>query len=686
MSTFAITYIQPGEGCPPFRVDFRDFVRRSAVAQAPSSRVKSIVVPIFKFLRCFFFALMQASRTVLGMLGTSFTYTVLGYYGGYRINPPESFALMVLKIAIWVLQTGWCLASTTGRLVIEKMDTKVTSGRLSQYQSDQINREHIRTKELALDVSEVPVEITVESLSEMLSHINFDEVARPGFMSSSSRNESGRIFTPEELRTYLNIFIDHVKNRVPFLGTPPAHDVPRLLEYYKQIEDCVRLSIQKVNKDLQKFREEHPEDPNTYEGALKQTYHELLQAQARVPLDLAIAGAHCGGRYMGEATSMYSSLYGQSAIEGTLEDEIIEVLGRKRMDIAQQHIATFFSNNTHAYAGYMASLGSVLALPGTKNIVEHISPLEEKQQYIDCFFGKPTERQGIETYSVSTIIQTIQAHVRKSSTFREKIVNWIRDQSTNWNSEKYDALKEQYTRRVQEALAAPTVADPNQVEAVRAFHEVATLVMATCPNLEAIHAAEGDWDNFKEQIFATQQAKDWLRPQCVGLNPLQMHVKKQAMIDACSSAIIGDIAAFKASLINGQSPNADAQEDSPLMNGIKAHCVIDAKVKSIMGLYVKRDEEGGIDFDLSMHPPAEETLRRLVKGEAGLEVIQDHLELARSNEFLEKFISIFNEETILERVADDGTVVPEITRVTGLSGEIMEWLLVSNEILVSQAD
>lgn len=696
MSSFAITYIQPAEGCPPFSVDFKDFSGRGlAPAPAPAarpSRVKSIVLPVFAFLRCFFSAFVQASRVTfsLSSLSTTFKYTVLGYYGEYRIRLPESFVLTVLKVATWGLQTVWCLASTTGRLFIEKRDARTKQDRLSQYQSDQINIEHIRTKELALDVSGVPAEITVDSLSDMLNDINFADEAGLGFMSAGSRTESRRVFTPEELSTNLNTFIHHVKNRVPFLGTPPAHDVLRLLEFYKQIEDCVRLSIQKVNGDLQKFREENPENPATYEGALKQTYHELLQAKARVVLDLAIAGAHCGGRYMGEATSMYSNLCGEGGVDGTLEDELIEVLGRKRMDIAQQHIATFLGSNTHDYAAYMADLGGVLALPGTKNIVEHLNNLEDKQQYIDFFFGGiPSDRRGIDTYSVSTIIETIQAHVRKSSAFRDKITNWIRDQSTGWNSEKYDALKEQYARRVQEVLADPIDADPEQMERIRAFHEVATLVMTTCPDLEAIHAAEGDWDNFKEQIFATQQAKDWLRAQCTGLNALQIHAKKKAMMDACSPVMIGDLAAFKASLVNRPQPGADGVEDhdrNVLMNGIKANCVIDARVKRVMDLYAVRDEDGDIDPELSMSPPAEETLWRLVKGEVGIEVIRDHLEFVRSNEFLERFIRIFNEETIPEGVAVDGSVIPEINRVTGLSREVMEWLLVSNKILLSQAE
>ena len=108
----------------------------------------------------------------------------------------------------------------------------------------------------------------------------------------------------------------------------------------------MRLSIHKANCDLESFRQAHPEDPSTYQGADKQTYTDLLQAKARVALDLAIAGNHCGARFMGDAMSVYHNLYGANSLDGNLEEEIIELLAKKRYNIAQQHIQTF-SEATH---------------------------------------------------------------------------------------------------------------------------------------------------------------------------------------------------------------------------------------------------------------------------------------------------------------------------------------------------
>lgn len=340
MST-VITYIQGAEGCPSFQVDFNRFVRGRE--RAPSSnRVIRAVVPIFKAIRCLVFSFAQASCLTCKQLGTSFRVIVWEHdiYLGNMV--PSSLSMILLRTAVWVADVIRAVVMTTRRLYTEKMGGQQKQERLSFFQNDQINQQHMRTKELALDASKVSSAIRVDNLLAMLNEINFDVPHEPGYMPPGSRNESGRVFTRDELRAHLNTFIHNVNNRIPFLGTPPAHDLNGLQQFYQHIEDAVRLSIHKVNEDVQAFRELHPEDPATYVGATKQAYDELLHAQARIPLDLAIAGAHCGGRYMGEATTIYSNLFGGAGLDGSLEEEIIELLAKKRHHIAQQHIETFF--------------------------------------------------------------------------------------------------------------------------------------------------------------------------------------------------------------------------------------------------------------------------------------------------------------------------------------------------------
>lgn len=654
MTSYAITYIPPGEGCPSFTVNFRDFVQHETRAVASNSnKVKEAVSPIFKFFKCFFTSLAEASYSSLSMLGTSFKFTVLGYYGnGYR--PPESIMLLVFKIIVWVVEVAWCILSTTGRLLVEKMENTKRQG-LSVYLSPEINVDHIRTKELSLDVSRVPADVQVDQLAAMLNEVNFEDHHAPGFMGQGARTEGRTVFTRQQLSRNLATFIHHVKNRTPFMGTPPGYDIPRLMAFYQQIEDSVRLSIHKVNEDLRLFRNANPGDPSSYQGIIQQTYHELLQARARVPLDLAIAGTHCGARYMGEATSVHSALYREGQVDGTLEDELIEVLARNRKEVAQQQIQQHLGNDTHAYASYMFYLGKLLAIPGTKNIVEHLRSLPNKQELIDCFF---------KAYTPDTMIETIQQHVRKSAAFREKIVNWLKNQATNWNQEKYNALHIHYAQHIQRILNAAEEIDAKQIDHINLFRTVATHVMATCSDPQAILTASGDdWEDFMREIFATPEAKQWMNNIYFNhLDPADPSTKIrkaqaiQAIQNACSKEVLGThLSLFRDSIQKNISFDFGLLKDNLALH---------QKVHAMTAVFSGGDE--------GMQPPAEETLKRIISGAVSLEaVLKDHLERARSDEFLQKLAPPFKYD-------DNG-------QTQGMSKKMMEWLLVSHHILISQA-
>ena len=118
------------------------------------------------------------------------------------------------------------------------MELKNKQERLSLFQSDQIDLTHMRTKDLALDASGVPSNITVGSLLEILNSINFDDPNLPGYMPPSSRSEYyGSNYSKAQLVEYINRFIFNVNYRVPFLGTPVAG--PRLFEFYHQMNDAL---------------------------------------------------------------------------------------------------------------------------------------------------------------------------------------------------------------------------------------------------------------------------------------------------------------------------------------------------------------------------------------------------------------------------------------------------------------
>ncbi|MEK7340260.1 MAG: hypothetical protein AABZ92_06075, partial [Verrucomicrobiota bacterium] len=289
-------------------------------------KVQACTQRSFLLVGIFFVSSKDALFGTLGSAGISFKYTVLGYYGSWsRICFPENAHLIVFKIVFWVASMGWGIIATTSRLFSERTSPG-HSLFLKQFASDEINVDHIKTEESSLDASNVPEGITVDTLRGLFHKINFDNENAPGYMAEGTRREITRVLSKEELENQLNTFIHRVNTREAFLGTPPGHDVPRLMDFYQQIEDAVRLSIDKVVKDVTEFETQNGTNISSFSVEQKRTYNNLLETRARLVLDLAIAGAHCGARYMGEAMEAYYSIYNKEGIpnDKDLQGTLIE--------------------------------------------------------------------------------------------------------------------------------------------------------------------------------------------------------------------------------------------------------------------------------------------------------------------------------------------------------------------------
>jgi hypothetical protein len=172
-----ITFIQ----YPLYRIDFRQFcTRKIEVENLPFHRkIQKVGI---KLIQCFGLALKEAAYKTFSYSLISFEHIVLGYYGSIKHFhfSVEDIYLMAFRIVFWVAEIFWCLTTTTKRLFSEKFIGETSS--LASY-SDEINTNHIKTKELVLDVSLVPSSIQVETLMDFFKKINFDNPHQPGHMS-----------------------------------------------------------------------------------------------------------------------------------------------------------------------------------------------------------------------------------------------------------------------------------------------------------------------------------------------------------------------------------------------------------------------------------------------------------------------------------------------------------------------
>jgi len=620
MAATTIRFIQE----PPYEVDFGRYRKNQPVQEAASvlERVKRAVASPFDLVKVVFVSVASAARVTLGSAGTSFKYIVLGYYEHLEHwDPPGDMYLVVFKVMFWIGAMGWSFVMTTARLLYKQTHSEADLRNfLAFFAGNEIDLSHMEIKELEIDVREVPAGVTVNGLLQMFDQINFDRPQDPGYIAPLSRREGNTQYTVEELKTGLQTFIDHVNRRVPFLGTPPAYDVPRLFAFYQQVENAVRFSIHKSDQDLAAFRGRNGNGP--YAGAILQEYKNLLEDSARIPLMLAIAGKHCGARYMGEAMELYDAAQGE-VTKGTLEDALRGILVAKRKEIARAHIQMHLGSDTHHYTNYMSNLGKMLGIPGSANVIEHLVHGLDRTRFVKLFFKE---------YTVDCILEAVQTKLKakKSQVFREKIFDWLKTQPGNWQPAGVLSLDEMMTRA--NVVLADSLLVPN--ESLQNLQGLIT-------NLKQPFPSHADWDEFLVELFVS--GREWLSSKYSSIETRRRaeddiralfsnEQLRQELIIKTKEAIAGN----KQLVAEHFSPRLlELQKVSKL-------CV------AITGL----------------NP---DTAMRVVKGKKPL---QQALEEQRAQFQGDQFLGSLNLEGIAQH---------------GLSKEMLEWLLVSHDILLTQA-
>lgn len=622
---------------PPYSVDFRKF--RKEIQTVPlDTKIISIARRCLKQIEYFSKALASASYLTVSNMGVSFKHIVLNYYGSSdNFIFSSDIYFLVVKVCFWLLAVGWCTAATTARLYLEKNQVGFTPGgidrRIASGVHAGIDPAHIKTSKLTLNAADVPKEVKVDDLVQVYDAINFSNRGELGYMSPSSRKEGTNTYEVQELRESLQTFIQKVKKREAFLGTPPAWDTPRLMAFYQQIEDAVRLSLHKANSDIEEFLGRNGRDVGEYDPSQKVEYANLLENKARIAIDLAIAGKHCGARYMGEAMSTYYLICGNK-ISGdlNLQDAMIEILAQKRKEIAEKQIQQHLGNDTHAYAAYMNSLGALLQLPGTENIVEHLRSGLDRAKLLRLFF---------EEYSVDCIIKAIQEEIKneKGNSFRTKIIEWIKDQVEDWKIDEYEKTATEIATEVEKIIKEQPSASSNRFESLQHVQDLLTFVGEKKTALFQITK----WDEFLEELFLLDCAKEWRKGRFPDLSRIElMRQTNMLRINLSESHLGTDTALLLLNEIKGKG-NFQLEE-----------------------FREKLDEIEKIDKIRAVIPMEKGSIERALRGDVKIKyLIDSQMDIQRRNEFLAQFR--------LENMAKEG-----------ISPELMEWLLVSHSILLTQ--
>lgn len=480
-----------------------------------SQRVHEAAKSLFHFIGVVFYATLDSACSTMRHSVSSFRHLVFSSYG------ITDFYLAAFKVAFWVFGLGYTFVATASRTVIKEY-FPANPEQLRRFMPEGMDPQHIQSTEVTLDVSGVPEEIQVRNLLALFEEIEFEDASRPEYIPPSFHGENGRVYTREELQESLNTFVTYVNERRAFLGTPPAYDTIKLMAFYQQIEDAVRLSIQKVSEDLTNFRGKNQQAIEAGDEDTIGSYKSLLEDQARLVIDLAISGKHCGARYMGEAMTRYNYLYAESSRSDTLQDSLITLLGDKRNTIAQAQIQMHFGGqrqgaDTHSYAQYMQQMGRLLAIPGTGNIVEHLGGLFrfDSDYYLREFFKEYTE---------TAIKEAVQEKVKSSQHFREQICDWLKGQSGEWRPE--DQGDPVLLEHQLQAVIDGGVNTSGLEGIIRSFEELLGTLKAKGTELPP----QEDWLNFIQELMALPEAKEWFNGKQDDLEGLQQMQKLRELM------------------------------------------------------------------------------------------------------------------------------------------------------------
>jgi hypothetical protein len=605
----SVTILKASESNPEFKVNL------GKPQDAQITRITKIALAIIKAPFIISFEVGKAAATTLLCSGRSFKVLVLGVENG-KYNIPLHPTLIFFRVIFWMGAMVESTVVNTGSALVGRYGSRPT---LETFVPHQLNANHIVTRNDSVNLEGVGDHVTVDMLEEFFNAINFTDKKKAGHFSSSLAEGS----SVEEVREGLKKFVYNVNNRVAFLGTPPAGNRPKLEEFYKHIEDCVRASIHSLQKAITDFEKMHGTDYANMDKEKKKQYDELLLNRANMVTDMGIAGKHCGGRYMGEATGVYNRFCGGDdwALNENYRSTLHEMLAQTRRRIAESEIAKK-SNDTHFYAAYMAELGQELAIPGTKNMVEYLQPLTEKGEKIESFFKE---------YNVNHIITVFNDKIKKSQAFREKTLDWIQSHIGDWNQPHYEQMTQGIIVKVREAMAVEDekVCDETGKQ-IKLFKEI-----VGCTELPV----DCEWSEYLNNLLATDEAKALV-------DSLDININRGAYIQRLKALLQNSI--VKPHLVKIAKRESVSEQD-----------LTDALLQMQKVAKVRK----AIDRDFLCN---DNTLLSMVIGNLSVEKgIKDIVEQNRGPDF----IDALNLDDIGEK---------------GLPPEVVEWILVTEEVFNPQ--
>ena len=260
-----------------------------------------------------------------------------------------------------------------------------------------VNRSHFQNRNLVVLPAAVAPGIYLDQLLGFLDQMNFTDAYGEAYVDPKEFEIDTKTRDPKKLKEYLNGFINNIKKRVAFLGTPRPG--PSLEVFYHAMERAVTHTIKTINE-----MQDGPEK-------VKVRNYTLVQYLR--------ASTYCGGKQYATACQQYVAV--TTGQQPTFEDVILDILGNYREVLFQTLIPAGYQS-VHDFNKMMKHLGVELGIPGA----EMMQDFEDIYGVNALDFSK-LKIDFLKLYSSRNIIfECVKQNIEQSSEMREKLFDWFK--------------------------------------------------------------------------------------------------------------------------------------------------------------------------------------------------------------------------------------------------------------------
>lgn len=427
-----------------------------------------------------------------------------------------------------------------------------------------VGREHLNCRDAEIRVDGIPAATQWDQILAEFDLLNFTDPAHPRYVDPSLRiregveRRPGVPLRPEDvlgrdvLRGRIVYCTDRVRNRTPDVGTPRA-DSAEFGPFWDRIQNGIRAVLHAL-----RTKEDY--------AGMGQFLCDLAQAN----------NGPCGERLSMEVMNAYLLHVAVDDSAGSAQDCLWTLLAQKRHQIYESVLDSLYrgwrveARDVHYMAKYL-SPGAELGVPGTRRLrigYAGVHPLSDYEQ-------NRIKSEFFSRYSADLIRSTVREKIRTSHTFRETVLNWIKDQRAGWRQAEFNAFSAGLAPQVQAILERPAP-DPDltqyqrffdllrDVPPAQVFSDARTdlqgqlrnaqrdLALLPPGDLEGRRQQEQECADLRRQIaeldqwnmetyFASQRVRDRFRDHFGIPDPLANRQARQTMKEAITDPLVRDL-------------------------------------------------------------------------------------------------------------------------------------------------